>query len=176
MNVIEAQILLFIQEHMRCDALTPLMQLMSRLGDAGMGWIIFGLVLLIFAKTRRGGLDMLLCLAACFCVCNLIIKPLAARIRPYEVAETLDILVSVPTDYSFPSGHTASSFACATALTRAFGKKGAWSFAFAALIALSRLYVGVHYPTDVLCGALLGAGISWITYSLLHRRKSTAPA
>ena len=90
-------------------------------------------------------------------LCNLILKPLVARIRPYDVNTAVQLLVSKPVDYSFPSGHTAASFASVVALFMA-GERKLWkpALVLAVLIAFSRLYLYVHYPTDVLGGLILG--------------------
>lgn len=161
--------LLFIQETLRCTFLTPIMIFITRLGDTGFIWILLGLALLFPKKTRRGGFDMLICLLVAFIINDLMLKDWIARIRPYEVIEGLDILIAPETSFAFPSGHTNSSFACAMALTLAFGKKGAWSYVLAVLIALSRLYVGVHYPTDIIGGMIVGTLSACITYYLLKR-------
>lgn len=90
-------------------------------------------------------------------LCNVILKPLVARIRPYDVNTAVQLLVSKPVDYSFPTGHTAASFASVVALFMA-GERKLWKTALvlAVLIAFSRLYLYVHYPTDVLGGLILG--------------------
>lgn len=156
-TAIEGQILLFVQEHIRCSFLDVIMKAASRLGDDGLIWIVAAVLLLIFPKTRRGGLDTALSLAIASAVNNLGFKNLIARARPYNVIEGLEILVEPLASYSFPSGHSCSSFAAAFAIALAFrGKGGGAALILAALIALSRVYVGVHYPTDVLCGAALG--------------------
>ncbi len=165
----DAAALLYIQENLRCAFLNPIMTFVTRLGDAGFIWILLGIILLFPKKTRRGGFDMIMCLAVTFVLTDVILKDLVGRIRPYEVIEGLNILVAPETSFSFPSGHTSSSFTCATALSLSFGKKGAWSFLPAALIALSRLYVGVHYPTDILGGIVVGVLAALGTYYLLKR-------
>ena len=153
----DAEILRFVQESIRFPALTAVMRFFSTIGDMGLVWILLGLVLVCIRRTRRGGIDMLCALTVEFVLCDLVIKRLAARARPYLSLEWLELLVHEEASFSFPSGHSASSFACAAALTCAFGKKGALAFIPAALIALSRIYVGVHYPSDVLIGAVLGS-------------------
>ena len=93
---------------------------------------------------------------------NLILKNLIARIRPYEIINGLVPLIEKPTDYSFPSGHTGSSFAAACILYRKLPKRfGIPALILAILIGFSRLYLGVHYPSDVLCGIISGVGISY---------------
>lgn len=163
---LEQSILLFIQENLRFDWLNPIMRFITMLGDAGIMWIILGAAMLFFRKTRRGGLIMLLCLAGACLINDLVLKELIARERPYTVIEALDILVRPETSFSFPSGHTNASFASAFALTKVYGKKGAWAYIPAALIALSRCYVGVHYLTDVLAGMAVGTLMALAVYQL----------
>lgn len=164
---LDGSILLFIQEHIRTPALDWLMKLASAVGDSGIIWILLGLALLIWKKTRRGGLDTLLSLAASTAVNNLIIKPLAARPRPYLTFEELEVIIKPLTSYSFPSGHACASFAAAFALSHAFKKHGgAWAYVPAAIITLSRIYVGIHYPTDIIAGAILGTVAAWLVCKL----------
>jgi membrane-associated phospholipid phosphatase len=167
---VDEAILLFIQEHIRSDILTPIMKGASFLGDAGLIWILAAVLLLTFRKTRRGGFDVALSLALASIVNNLIIKNLVARPRPFMTMEGLQLLIEPLSSYSFPSGHSCSSFAAATAIALSFkGRGGAWAFLPAALVALSRVYVGIHYPTDVLCGSLLGVLCSVFVYKLSRR-------
>ena len=136
------------------DVVVPLI---TRLGDAGIIWIILTVLLLIIPKTRKTGVIMMAALLVDVLLCNVLIKNLVARTRPFDVNTAVQLLVAKPQDYSFPSGHTAASFASVTALYLA-GEKKMWKAALvlAVLIALSRLYLYVHYPTDVLGGMLLG--------------------
>ena len=162
MQILDEKILLFIQEELRNDILTPIMKLFTRLGDAGAVWIALGIVLLCIGATRKKGLVYALALACASVVNNLLIKPAVMRPRPYSTMEELVVLVEKLDSFSFPSGHSCASFASAMALTLLFGKKGAWSFIPAALIAFSRPYLGMHYLSDVLCGAALGAVCAWL--------------
>lgn len=168
-QALDEAILLFVQDSMRTPALTVIMRLISRLGDAGIGWIVLGLALLAFARTRRRGAAMLVSLASEYVICDLVIKKLVLRPRPYLLISQLELLVAQESSTSFPSGHSASSFACAYMLTRMFGRPGAWAYLPAALIALSRIYVGVHYPSDVVAGMLLGTVIGVVFYPLTGR-------
>ena len=154
------------------DVVVPLI---TRLGDAGIIWIILTLLLLIIPKTRKTGVIMLAALLADLLLCNVLIKNLVARTRPFDVNTTVKLLVEKPRDYSFPSGHTAASFASVTALYLAKEKK-LWKIALvlAVLIALSRLYLYVHYPTDILGGILVGIfsgfiGSKIVTYMMKKR-------
>ncbi|MBQ9064219.1 MAG: phosphatase PAP2 family protein [Blautia sp.] len=168
----EADMLLFIQEHLRHPALTPVVKAITSLGDMGMFWIILTLVLLCFQKTRTAGLCSMIAMILAYTVNNLILKNVIARIRPYEVIDGLKLLVAKEKDFSFPSGHTGMSFASSVGMYRSLPKKAAVALIIlAVLIALSRLYVGVHYPTDVLGGAVLGTTFG-LTGSYLGRKLS----
>lgn len=162
----EERFLLFLQDSMRQDWLNPIMIFITSLADAGIAWIILGVLLLFFKKTRRGGLIALLCLAGAWLINDFVLKELFARVRPYDAIEGLSIIVRPESSFSFPSGHTNASFASAFGLTAAFGKKGAWSYIPAALIGFSRCYVGVHYLTDVLAGAAVGTLVAFLVYRL----------
>lgn len=167
---IEGAILLWIQNNLRCAFLTPVMRVITTLGNSGIFWIVLTLLLLIFKRTRRLGVHCAASMLLTLLVVNLCIKPLAARTRPYELIQGLEILVSRPHDYSFPSGHAANSLTCAWTIFRLAPKKyGVPALVLAVLIALSRLYVGVHFPTDVLAGAAIGILMSEIALRALRR-------
>ena len=148
------------------DVVVPLI---TRLGDAGIIWIILTVLLLIIPKTRKTGVIMMAALLADVLLCNVVIKNLVARTRPFDVNTGVQLLIEKPQDYSFPSGHTAASFASVTALYLA-GEKKMWKAALvlAVLIALSRLYLYVHYPTDVLGGVLAGAISGYLGYRFVR--------
>lgn len=155
---LDSTILLAIQQ-LRASWLSPIMLFASLIGNAGLVWIALGLVLSIIPKTRKIGILALSSLLVCFLCNNILLKNLVARPRPYTQLPELTLLVPFPLDFSFPSGHTCSSFAVAGSLWQS-GKH--WNglripaLILAILIALSRLYVGAHYPSDVLVGALIG--------------------
>ena len=151
-------LLLTIQNSIRTPWLNGPVEAITHLGDHGYLWVALTLVLLIIPKTRRIGLASLLSLVICYVTGNLILKNLIARTRPYEVVEGLKLLVKPEPSFSFPSGHASNGFASAWAIYRTVGKKrwGALALVAAGLIALTRLYVGVHYPTDVVAGVILG--------------------
>lgn len=165
MVAMEADILLWIQNNIRNDVLTPIFKFITTLGNAGVIWIVLSVGLLIPKKTRRVGALALVSLLFSALIDNVILKNVVARTRPYEVIEGLTSLVGVQKDYSFPSGHTGSAFAAAVVMFLGLPKKsGIPILVFACLMGLSRLYVGVHYPSDVLGGALIGTGIALFTY------------
>lgn len=154
---IDVNILLWIQDNLRNAFLTPVFAGITKLGDIGLIWIIISLGMLFFRKTRATGTMCLIALICSVVVNNLLLKNLVARARPFDTYQMIIPLISRPTDFSFPSGHTAASFACAGVMYRHLPKKaGISSIILAVLIAFSRLYLGVHYPSDVLIGGISG--------------------
>ena len=124
----------------------------TSLGNAGWIWIALTAVFLILPKYRKCGVRMAIALILDLILCNLVLKPLAARPRPCWIDEQVKLLVAAPKDYSFPSGHSAASFAAAVSIFVMHKKEGAAALILACLIAFSRLYLFVHFPTDVLAG------------------------
>ena len=164
---LEAAALLWIQDHVRLEWLDPVVARFTQLGTAGVLWIVITLILLIIPKTRRVGRVCVISLIISFLVCNVFLKNAVARPRPYTVIEGLRILVGPAVDWSFPSGHASTSFCVGTVcLARLPKKAGIPLIVLAALIALSRLYVGIHYPTDVICGVLVGIGAAVLAMKL----------
>ncbi|MDO4321076.1 MAG: phosphatase PAP2 family protein [Lachnospiraceae bacterium] len=155
---LDGNILLWIQDNMRAAWLTPVMITITKLGGLGFIWILLSLILLCFKKTRWAGVAGIVGLLFSLFLNNWLLKNAFHRIRPYEVIDGLVLLTNKATDFSFPSGHSGSSFAAAVAIVRSLkGSRARWlALAFAFLMAFTRLYIGIHYPTDVLCGALTG--------------------
>lgn len=159
---LDGNILLFLQEYVRNPVLTPVLKVITTLGNGGAIWIALTILLLVIPKTRKVGCMTLLALIGTLVVNNMLLKNLIARTRPYEVIEGLTYIVKKPVDYSFPSGHAGCSFAAACIMFRRLpGRYGVPALVLAILISLSRLYVGVHYPSDVLFGVLSGIVISY---------------
>lgn len=167
-------ILDWIAQNLGCPFLDAIMVPITYLGEAGMLWILAALVLLILPKYRRTGLAMAFALIMGLLVCNLIMKPLFARIRPYDYqwlhyAKEIPLLIPAQHDYSFPSGHTISSFEAATALLLGNKRLGIPAVIIACCIAFSRLYLYIHYPTDVICSIILGVAFGFIGHHLAKR-------
>ncbi len=197
----DAGFLLYIQEYIRSDFLNPIMKVLTHSGDKGILLIVLILALLFIPRTRAIGIMSTISIAIEALLNNVLLKNLIARTRPYDEIEGLVNLVGKQSDYSFPSGHTGAAFAVAGAMlvVALFGlpmieKTGEFKRAdpsltfklisvilimYATLLAFSRMYVGVHYPTDVLCGLLLGLGTSAVAYLIyqvaikkIHQRKA----
>ena len=154
--------------------LNPIMKIMSYLGSGGIVFIILGAVFLLNKKQRKMGITILIALALCGVFGNLLIKPMVGRIRPY-IRYNIPIIVPPPMGASFPSGHTYSAFATAMSSWYYNRKLSAFLFGFAVLMGFSRMYLYVHYPTDVLAGALLGAVLAAVSYKIvnkLYKKKS----
>lgn len=153
----EYVILDFIRDNLSCAFMDALMQFITFFGNGGWFWIALGLVLSFIPKTRKIGITVCLALLINLIICNLSLKPLIARVRPYDLREGIALIIDAPHDFSFPSGHTSASFAAACAVF-AYNKKvyGISAVVFATLIAFSRLYLYVHFPTDILGGIVVG--------------------
>ena len=171
---IDHEILIFIQENLRFDWLTEPTIFVSHLGDHGKIWIILCLILLLFKRTRKAGFCGLIALLINLLITNVTLKPLIGRIRPYEQFSDLLLLLEKQKDFSFPSGHTSSSFAAAWAIfqmDRDGNKRtilGLTALFLAIWIAWSRLYVAVHFPTDVLAGVVIGIFSAWAAGKLIE--------
>lgn len=149
-------ILDLIQSNIRTGFMDAIMPFITQLGDAGLIWIILSIGLIIPKKTRKIGFVMIIALILNGIICNIILKPMLARIRPFDVNTTIKLLINKPRDFSFPSGHTSASFTAASVLFFRKSKLFVPSLVLAFLISFSRLYLYVHYPSDVLAGLVLG--------------------
>lgn len=165
---LEREVLLFFQEMVRNPVLNPVLILITTLGNGAVIWVVISLGLLIPHRMRRTGATCLLALLVSLLINNLLLKNLVGRVRPYDLLEGLKPLIGRQWDPSFPSGHTGSSFAAAWVLYRELPKRyGVPALILAGLIGISRLYVGVHYPTDVLFGVISGIGSGWIAMKIM---------
>lgn len=165
----ELAILDWIQAHLRCGFLDAVLPAVSWTCNHGEIWIALAAVLLLIRRQRRYGLAVACGLILDLVSCNLLLKPLVGRIRPFAVNTAVELLVTPPLDASFPSGHTAASFAAVFALKTAGSPLWKPALAVALVIAFSRLYLYVHWPSDVLGGALLGAAVGWAGAKIVEK-------
>lgn len=157
-----------IQEHLRCGFLDAIMPWITYLGEAGAIWIIVALILIIHKPTRRWGIVLAVVLLTGLLLGEIGMKHLIQRIRPCNLPNAaISMLISPPTSFSFPSGHTMSSFEAATVIFLMHRRWGICAYGMAALIAFSRMYLYVHFPTDVLAGAIFGIALAYgiVTWS-----------
>lgn len=153
-------ILDWIQANLQSPLMDKIMPIITLFGEGGVFWIAWAVLMLILPKTRKIGISMLFALILGLLVCNITLKPLVARIRPYDLQAqlgvTINLLIKKQSDFSFPSGHTIASFEACTVLMLHDKRLGIPATVLAILIAFSRLYLYVHYPTDVLVSVVLG--------------------
>lgn len=168
---IDNSILTFIDNNMHNTVLDKLLVFLTSIGNQGFVWILLALLLIITKKYRKVGFITLVALLLTTICGDLTLKNIVQRIRPSEGIAQIDMLVKKPTSYSFPSGHSGAAFAAAGVLSYYFKRYAAGIYIFAALIAFSRLYVNVHYPTDVLVGASLGFIWSRVAIYLIDKKK-----
>ena len=194
----DGNLLIGIQHTLNADWLTPFMKFISMLCNGGCFWIALCLILLLFKKTRRLGIICTLSLLMTFLICNLCIKPVVNRTRPWITFPEVTAFLPPPGDASFPSGHSANSMGTAWAMFLAtmpvkigtrksyedvpcLGWKGSGAdprmmhrlsiilVVLAVLIGISRLYLGMHYPSDVICGLLLGMICAGIVHIIIKK-------
>lgn len=156
---------LYALQELHHPILDSVMVFISSLGNGGIFWIVLALLLCIYPKSRRCGVSMLAAMLIGLLIGNGFLKNMVARARPCWVNTQIPLLVPNPTDYSFPSGHTLASFEAAVTIFLHNRRWGIPALLLAGLIAFSRMYLFVHYPTDVAAGMLLGIAIA----ILVHR-------
>ena len=169
MQAMELAVLDWIQLHLRCEFLDMALPAVSRLSDHGEIWILLAVLLLAFRKTRPVGAALSCALVLDLAACNMLLKPLIGRVRPFAVNQAVELLTRAPMDASFPSGHTAASMTAASALKTAGSPLWRPALVLAVVIALSRLYLYVHWPTDVLGGTFLGFALGWLGAKLAEQ-------
>lgn len=152
-----------IRAFLTCPLLDMLMPKITMLGNSGAVWILAAGGLLCTKKYRKYGIILLAGLAMGVLVGNVFLKHLIARPRPCWLDQSVPLLIAVPNDYSFPSGHTLASVIGATILTAADRRFGIIAIPLAILIAFSRLYLYVHFPSDILGAVILGLGVGALT-------------
>lgn len=159
----EFEILYAIQK-IHNDFLNPIMIGVSALGNGGIIWILTAFVFLFFKKTRQCGILMLISMAVCYLMGNMLLKNLIRRPRPCQMDISVPLLIPMPGEYSFPSGHTLHGFTAATTIFLHNKKAGIAALLLAAVIAFSRMYLFVHFPTDILGGMILGVLVAVMVY------------
>ena len=155
-------------QQIRCDGLDQVMRFVSWTGNHGTVWILLAVFLLLLKKQRVHGLSTACGLILDLVSCNLTLKPLIGRVRPFVVNPSVELLVAPPLDASFPSGHTAVSFATVFALKASGSPLWKPALVWAVLMSFSRLYLYVHWPTDILGGILVGAAAGWAGAKLVQ--------
>ncbi len=156
-------LVLWVQECIRSPFLSAFFIPFTTIGNAGILFIVIGALMLLFKKTRLSGAILLTSLTISFILNDLIIKNIVQRPRPYDTFSQIIPLVPPPGKYSFPSGHTAAAFSSMITLFFTQKKYAITGLIIALLMGFSRIYVGVHYPTDVLFGAILGTTVAVVT-------------
>ncbi len=169
MNQFELSILDRIQNIFGCKFLDAVMPIITMFGDGGIFWIAIAVILLFFKKTRKTGITMGLSLLLGFLVGNIFLKNVVARIRPYDLNTDFSLLIDKLHDFSFPSGHTLASFEASVSIFLHNKKFGIPALVLAFLIAFSRLYLYVHYPTDVLASIILGTGFAILSFFIINK-------
>ena len=166
---IDFYILDFIYNFFKCNFLDMFMPKITVLGNGGALWIATALIFLCFKKLRKTGIGISIALILGVIIGNLFLKNIFCRIRPFDIVQGVELLINAPKDYSFPSGHTLSSISSATVIFINNRKIGKYFLVLAILIAFSRLYLYVHFPTDVLAGAVLGVLIAKFSVFLSNK-------
>lgn len=168
---IDFAILDFIQNTIKCVFLDYVMAFFSYIGEAGGIWLISAIIMLVFRKTRATGVMMIVALLAGYLIGEVGIKNIVGRVRPFRVNTDIVLNIAPPSGYSFPSGHSCSSFAAATVIFMHSKKLGIPALIIASLIAFSRLYNYVHFPTDVIGGIILGIICAVVTVYLFKKTR-----
>ena len=166
-QIFDNKVLEFIRINLHSPMMDKTVPIITSLGNMGLVWIIIGLAFIANKKYRKYGFIMLCTLCIGVLIGDGIIKPLVGRIRPFNFVENIELLIKPPSSFSFPSGHTMSSFAAATIIYKANKRMGIGAFLLAALIGFSRMYLYVHYPSDVLVGCVLGIILSTCVYKII---------
>ena len=166
---IDWSILFFIQSNLVTPVNNKIMLFFTSLGNMGIIWIVLTVFLILKKKYRKLGIMLLIALIVELLIGNLILKNIFQRSRPCWINHSVKMLVAIPRDYSFPSAHAFSSFICATVIEKYNRKWGVWALILAFLISFSRLYLFVHFPSDVFTGAVLGIVFGIVIYNVFNK-------
>ena len=161
MNPFDSAVMDFIQSHCHNLVTDAIFPAVTYLGESGIFWILLSLLMILLGKKRgwrETGVIMLFAMLLGLLIGEVTLKNIVCRPRPFQlISRDIRLLIPPPSGWSFPSGHSCASFAAATAVFLRDRRFGAAALVLAALIAFSRVFLFVHYPTDVLAGAALGA-------------------
>ena len=169
---IDFSILDYIQQHLTNPAQDNIMSAITHLGDGGLMWIGLCIVLMAIPRTRKSGFALAIAMIAGLVICNILLKNIIARPRPFVVND-FPIIIPPPSGYSFPSGHSSNSFIAATVIALRYKKFAIPAYIMAALIAFSRVYLYVHYPSDVITGAVCGIAIGYATVKIYEKHNKS---
>lgn len=167
-NKFDNYILCTIKKYVQNKYLDILMPIITSMGNLGVIWIMIAIIILLDSKHRLAGYMVIFTLIISTIIGEGIIKNIVRRVRPCNKYNNVRLLISRPISYSFPSGHTLSSFAVAEVLSMNYAQYRFIFMGIAVLIALSRLYLHVHYPTDVLASIILGTLCSKVILIILQ--------
>jgi undecaprenyl-diphosphatase len=168
MTQIDISIMECIRQNMTSPLMDKIMTAITHMGDYGILWIGLCIILMAVPKTRKSGFALATAMIAGLVICNLLMKNIIARPRPF-VAYDFPIIINPPMGYSFPSGHSSNSFIAATVIAMGNKKLALPAYIIAILIAFSRVYLCVHYPSDIIAGAVIGMGIGCATVRLFDK-------
>lgn len=166
----DLRVLLFIQENLRTLHLDKFFSIITSMNNLGIFWVFVGVILLFFKKHRKLGICMLVALLLTALLGEVVLKNMIGRLRPF-VEHNFNLIIPPPGGYSFPSGHTASSFCSAFIIYRYDKRFGILAYILAFLIAFSRIYLLVHYPTDILGGIILGSIVGFLVSKYFFKEK-----
>lgn len=162
--------ILYAIQNIRTPWLDEVMLFITNLiGSYAEIWLVIGAILLIFKKTRKAGLVVLLSYGVTYLCTQMFLKDLIARARPCHIDQTVELLIKRPTSYSCPSTHTCWAFAGATSIYLNHKKAGIVAYIFSIIIGFSRMYMFVHFPTDVLLGVVVGISIGYLCNLLVTK-------
>lgn len=154
-------------QQMRTDFLDKLMPCITFLGQWSILWIVIAILCLAFRQKRKLGISLAFNIVINLIVCNLIFKRIVQRLRPYILNESFHLIIPPERDFfSFPSGHSMFAFGAATIIFIYNKKVGIFAYFLAAMIAFSRLYLYMHFPTDVMIGSAMGILFAMFSYKI----------